>query len=112
MGTMSATQAKAETFKTPQARPMSRRRRWAFRVAAVLLGLAPLAAFESLCAVFDWGRPSLQGDPFVGFRSIVPLFVLSEDETRYEIPKSRQAYFCYDSFAAEKPACRRIRVAR
>jgi lysophospholipase L1-like esterase len=101
---MLTTEAKPEVSKTPQPRRMSWRRRWAFRMAAIVLGLAPFVAFEGLCAVFDWGRPGLHDDPFVGFRSIVPLFVLSEDGTRYEIPKSRQAYFCYDSFAAQKPA--------
>ncbi|MEX0676367.1 MAG: hypothetical protein WD063_04790, partial [Pirellulales bacterium] len=83
-------------------RPMSRRRRWVFRCLAVLVGLSPLVACEGFCAVFDWGRPGLHDDPFVGFRSVVPLFVLNEDQTRYEIPKARQAYFRPDSFAAKK----------
>lgn len=73
-----------------------------FRLAAVLVGLSPLVAFEGLCTLFDWGRPSLHEDPFVGFRSVVPLFVLNDEGTRHEIPKARQAYFRPESFAARK----------
>ncbi len=76
---------------------------WLFRFLAVLLGLLPLAAFEGICAVCDWGRPSLHDDPFVGFRSVLPLFVPSDDGTRYEIPKSRYGFFRAESFAAVKP---------
>lgn len=82
--------------------PPSRRRRWAFRVAAVLLGLSPLLAFEGLCRLLDWGRPSLHDDPFVGFASVRPLFVLTPDASRYEIPPARQTYFRPESFAAAK----------
>ena len=68
----------------------------------MLLGLSPFLAFEALCTAFDWGRPSLHDDPFVGFRSTRPLFVLSSDGRRYEIPKARQTYFQAESFAAHK----------
>jgi lysophospholipase L1-like esterase len=80
-----------------------RARRWLFRIGAVLLGLLPFLAFEALCTAFDWGRPGLHDDPFVGFRSTRPLFVLSNDGARYEIPKARQTYFQAESFAAHKP---------
>jgi tetratricopeptide (TPR) repeat protein len=83
-------------------RAISARRRWLFRLAAVAVGLAPFVAFEGLCAVFDWGRPGLHDDPFVGFRSVVPLFVESEDGEHYEIPDARLSYFCYDSFPKRK----------
>lgn len=82
----------------------SRRRLWLFRLAAVLIGLSPLLAFEGVCRLLDWGRPSLHDDPFVGFDSIRPLFVLRDDAARYEIPPARQTYFRPDSFSAEKPA--------
>jgi lysophospholipase L1-like esterase len=78
------------------------RRRWLFRLLALVLGLSPLLAFEGLCHLFDWGRPDLHDDPFVGFSAIHPLFVLSDDGTRYEIPKSRQRFFCAESFPAHK----------
>lgn len=78
------------------------RRRWLFRIGAVLLGLSPLAVFEGACWIGGWGRPSLHDDPFVGFHGVRPLFVLNEDESRYEIPQSRQAYFRPESFPATK----------
>jgi lysophospholipase L1-like esterase len=57
---------------------------------------------EAVCVLFGWGRPVLHDDPFVGFRSTRPLFVLNEDGSRYEIPKSRQWHFRPESFAAVK----------
>lgn len=74
-----------------------------FRCAAVLLGLAPLAACELVLRALDLGRPSRYEDPFVGFSAVHPLFVPNADGTRLEIPKARQTHFCFDSFAAEKP---------
>ena len=66
--------------------------------------MLPLLAFEGLCRVCDWGRPALHDDPFVGFQSVRPLFVLSDDGMQYEVPKFRQVYFCAESFPARKPA--------
>lgn len=86
-----------------QPRPISRRRRWLFRLAAIGFGFLLLGAFEGLCRLCDWGRPELHDDPFVGFRSVRPLFVLSEDGARYEIPKARQTHFRPQSFSARKP---------
>lgn len=67
------------------------------------MGWAALAGFEGLCVVCGWGRPALYDDPFVGFRELRPLFVLSQDGSSYEIPKSRQKHFCAESFLAQKP---------
>jgi len=78
------------------------RRRWTFRVVALLLGLSPLLAFEAVCRVADWGRPALHDDPFFGFRSTIPLFVLNDEGSQYEIPKSRQKFFRPESFPARK----------
>ena len=61
-----------------------------------------LIAMEGVCVLCDWGRPSLHDDPFVGFESVRPLFVLNEAEDRWEIPRSRQTYFRPESFAAKK----------
>ena len=80
------------------------RRRWLFRLTSLLLGLSPLLALEGLCCVFDWGRPALHDDPLVGFESVRPLFMQSEDKSRYEIPPARQVYFRPDGFAAAKSA--------
>jgi len=74
-----------------------------FRVLAVLLALAPFAAAEAILRVLDWQHPALHDDPFVGFSSIHPLFVLSQDGTRYEIPPAHDRFFCPESFDAVKP---------
>jgi lysophospholipase L1-like esterase len=91
----------------PETRPATAGRgdrRWLFRIAAVFLGLLPLLVFEGWCIALGWGNPSLHDDPFVGFRSVVPLFVESDDHARYEIPKARQSYFRPESFPAKKGA--------
>ncbi len=81
---------------------MSRRKRWVFRGAAVLLAPVLLLLVEGTLSLFDVGRPDLYDDPFVGFSDVQPLFVPSDDNARYEIPKARQAFFEPDSFPAEK----------
>ncbi len=80
----------------------SRRRAILFRLAAVALGLAPFVALECLLWCIGAGVPRYDSDPFVGFRAVHPLFVLSDDKQRYEIAKSRLGFFRPDSFAAEK----------
>lgn len=67
-----------------------------------MLGLVPFVAAEATFALLDWGRPTYRDDPFVGFHAVHPLFVLNEDQTRYEIAPSRLDYFRPDSFAQEK----------
>lgn len=80
----------------------SRSRSIVFRLAAVLLGLAPFVAAEGICWLLNVGDPELHVDPYVGFRSVRPLFVPNEEKARYEIPKSRQAFFRPDGFGAVK----------
>lgn len=75
----------------------------AFRAAAVMLGLAPFALAESALLILDWGRPTYGDDPFMGFSAVRPLFVPSDDGTRYEISPSRQSFFRPESFAIDKP---------
>ena len=86
---------------TPRLR-VRRLRRLMFRVAAVLIGLLPFVVAEGVFTLLDWGQPDYTADPFIGFRNVRPLFVPSDDGARYEIPESRQAFFCPDSFAREK----------
>lgn len=88
---------------TGRSRPRGRRG-VLFRLAAVLLGVAPFLLAEGLFVLFDVGRPDLHDDPFVGFRAVRPLFVPSEDGSRWEIPPARQAFFRPESFAAAKGA--------
>ena len=78
-------------------------RRLVFRLAAVVIGLAPFLLAEAAFTMLDWGRPTCSEDPFVSFRAVHPLFVLNDDGTRYEIGPSRLGFFRSDSFAAKKP---------
>lgn len=73
-----------------------------FRFLAVVVGLSPLFLFEGLFVYLDWGRRDLHDDPFVGFDSVQPLFVPSEDGARMEIARSRLTHFCKDSFSVDK----------
>ena len=82
--------------------PLSRRRRWAFRVAAVLLGLSPFLLFEIGCIVFDWGRETDFDDPFGTFHSPSPLFVTDSEGQEYAIAPARLKYFAPDKFPAKK----------
>lgn len=78
-----------------------------FRLLAVLIGVSPLVVAEGVCRIFDWGRPELTDDPFVGFGSIHPLFVFNDETGRYEIPPPRWKFFCPDSFPKDKSAKQR-----
>jgi lysophospholipase L1-like esterase len=69
----------------------------------VLIGLSPFLLIEATFAILDWGRPRLDDDPFVGFRSIRPLFELNEETARYQTAASRLGYFRPDGFARRKP---------
>lgn len=62
------------------------------------MGLAELA-----CYAFGWGAAETTDDPFVGFESIVPLFVENESGDAMEIAKGRHRFFAADSFALPKP---------
>lgn len=77
-------------------------RRWLFRGMAILLGLMPFCAAEGLCLLCDWGRPQVPVDPFVGFTSINPLFVLSETGEHYETAANRLNFFARETFPAVK----------
>lgn len=80
----------------------SRRRTIVFRTLAVLFGMLPFLLCELVLRSTGIGEPSEASHPAIGFEAIHPLFELSESGERYEIAKSRQAYFYPDSFAAEK----------
>ncbi len=86
-------------------RPPSRslRRRWLFRVVAVLLGLSPLLVSETVLRLIDWQPPGAVIDPYVGFNSVRPLFELGDDRTHWQIAANRKPLFRDDSFVADKP---------
>ena len=87
---------------TKKRRQISLGRRLAFRAVAVTMGLAIVLAVEGALRLTPWGRTEDVGDPFVGFSDIVPLFVLNDAGTEYEIPLSRQAFFQPETFPAQK----------
>jgi lysophospholipase L1-like esterase len=76
---------------------------WGFRVAAVLLALAPFALAEGICVLAGWGQSSEFDDPFVGFHEVHPLFVPNARGDRYEIPPARLRFFHPESFSVVKP---------
>lgn len=78
------------------------RRAVLFRVAAVLLGLLPLALIELALRAFGFGHPSWHDDPFVGFSEVRPLFELNKAGDRYEIARSKRVHFYPESFAVQK----------
>lgn len=82
---------------------MRLKRRIAFRIAAVCLGLGVVLLAEVLCHAFGWGLPENTDDPFVGFESVVPLFVPGEDGSTMKIAEGRLRFFAPDSFPARKP---------
>jgi lysophospholipase L1-like esterase len=83
--------------------PRRRFKYWLFRVAAVAVGLLPLAVCEAILGALDLGRPTAHDDPFVGFSAVRPLFALNKEGTRYEIPPAHMNFFRRDGFAAVKP---------
>ena len=86
------------------ARARSSKRRWGFRIAAVVVGLAFFVVVEFVCWAFDWGSPENYDDPFVGFSELQPLFALDDETQTYRIPKSKLRFFASESFSANKRA--------
>ncbi len=80
------------------------RRRVAFRVLAVALSLSVFVLLELGLRIAGVGEVREAEVPAIGFATTYPLFELNEAGERFEIAKSRQAYFYPDSFAAQKPA--------
>lgn len=82
----------------------SSKRRWLFRAAAVVLGLAPILLLELALRLGGWGAHSDVDDPYVGFFGTQPLFELNRATGRFETSKKRRLYFGEASFLAKKPA--------
>ncbi|MFZ5832247.1 MAG: SGNH/GDSL hydrolase family protein [Planctomycetota bacterium] len=74
-----------------------------FRLAAVVLGLTPLFAAELALRAFDLGKPRYEGDPFVGFSAVHPLFELSADGAEYRTAPARLVFFSPEAFPSKKP---------
>lgn len=89
------------------ARRSSRRRKWTFRLFAVLIGLLPFVVAE---LILRWLEPSeppvaeaVDRDPLVDLHQLRPLFVRSEDGQRFEIAPERYNFFRPASFRRHKP---------
>ena len=78
---------------------MTNTRRFAFRIAAVALGLLPFAALEAGLALAGVGAASR--DPLAGFDRSDPLFQRVGE--RFEVAPHRRKFFAPDGFAATKP---------
>jgi lysophospholipase L1-like esterase len=81
----------------------SPRRRWLFRVAALLVGMSPFLVAEGTLWLVGWQPPGAIVDPYVGFTSIRPLFELNDDRSEWQIAGNRKPLFRDDSFLANKP---------
>lgn len=92
--------------------PVSRKRLWLMRLAAVLLSLVPLIAAEVALRLVH--RPVIEAqdpDPWIDLHHLRPLFERNDQTGRWEIPPQRYNFFRPDSFSANKPAgLRRIFV--
>jgi hypothetical protein len=84
-------------------RPSSSRR-WAFRAAAVLLGLSPFLIVEATLRVTGWQPTIPLTDPFVDFHSVRPLFVADDDKQQMVTAENRLEYFRPESFDIAKGA--------
>lgn len=76
-------------------------RRWAFRLAAVAVGLLPVAVLEVVLRVLGVAAPASGTDPLAGFNHQLRLFERVQD--RYQVIRSREPFFQPQSFAAVKP---------
>jgi tetratricopeptide (TPR) repeat protein len=89
--------------RTSILKPRARLRGLLFRLLAIGIGFVPLVACEAILRALDLGRPSASDDPFVGFSKVRPLFELSQDGTKYEIPRAHEKFFRRTQFPAVKP---------
>ncbi|GAB4150464.1 MAG: hypothetical protein Tsb009_25330 [Planctomycetaceae bacterium] len=90
-----------EASRSPSA--SSARRRIAFRLLAILLGLIPFVVLEISLRAFDIGRPTGYRDPYVGFSKLHPQFEKNEEKKVYETTQARQLFFGRQEFSIEKP---------
>ena len=77
-------------------------RRTTFRIAAVAFGILLVVAAELACRVIGLGVAADTDDPFVGFESVVPLFVADEPGDMMRIAEGRLRFFAAESFPVQK----------
>ncbi len=73
-----------------------------FRILAVLLAITPFLLVEMTVRLCGWGLPQESYDPYLGFESIQPLFVLGQNQQRYQVSESRLEFFRPEQFPARK----------
>ncbi|MDE0736364.1 MAG: hypothetical protein OSB47_11110 [Pirellulaceae bacterium] len=73
-----------------------------FRLLAMLLAITPFLLVEITVRLFGWGLPRESYDPYLGFESVQPLFVVNEIQDRYEVAESRLDFFRPDHFPTSK----------
>lgn len=75
-----------------------------FRVAAMVLGIALVAAAELACVAIGIAPPEVGDDPFVEFTATRPLFELSADGSKYQTSERRLGFFRRVEFPRVKSA--------
>lgn len=93
--------------RRPRFHPSTRQRHAGFRLAAILLGLAPFLVLEATLRRFP-GPAAIQADafdpdPLVDLHQLRPLFAQSPAGDLLEIPASRRNFFQPAQFAKVKP---------
>ncbi len=79
------------------------KRKWMYRVLALILGFVPFVLMEGICLFAGWGTVDDSEDQYVGFSAIQPLFEKSETEETCIISPARRKYFAHDEFPVQKP---------
>jgi len=73
-----------------------------FRILAILLAASPFLLLELAVRLFGWGLPRESYDPYLGFESVQPLFVLDQQQESYQVDESRLDFFRPEQFPARK----------
>ena len=73
-----------------------------FRLLAVLLAITPFLLLEITVRLLGWGLPRESYDPYLGFKSVHPLFVVNDSQDRYQVAESRLDFFQPDHFPTSK----------
>jgi lysophospholipase L1-like esterase len=80
----------------------ARRRKWLFRIAAVLVGLLPILVLEAALRLAGLPAPDELYDPWITFEQVQPLFEIDEAGEHYVIAQSRRTFFAESGFRARK----------
>lgn len=77
--------------------------RYALRLLAILVGLAPVLVLEGLLRIWDYPKADFSGDPLIDASELKPLFEpIADDPGRMQIGESRLDLFCPAQFDLAK----------